>query len=85
MKLLNGMQSDKAKFVIDNEIKLLDRGDHPVLRSANLIVTRELILNMLHFELKDFNHDKLYRISNLINDLKNASINVIISIVEWRD
>lgn len=48
MKILNGMQSDKAKFVIENEIKLLDRGDHPVLRSANLIATRELILNMLH-------------------------------------
>jgi len=84
-KILNGMTQEKSKTIIDIEIKLLDKNDHPILRIGNLIETRELILNMLHVELKDFCHERLNQIFNLVNDLKKLTMNVILAIVEWRD
>jgi len=85
MKILNGMPTEKFKFIIDLETKLIDKKDHPILRVSNLIETRELIINMLRNEQKSFEHDRLNQICNLINDLKKISINVILAIVEWRD
>lgn len=84
-KILNGISQEKSKTIIDIETKLLDKNDHPILRIGNLIETRELILNMIHSELKDFCHERLNQICNLINDLKKLTVNVILAIVEWRD
>jgi len=84
-KILNGMTQDKSRIVIDIEHKLLDKNDHPILRIGNFIETRELILNMLHSEVKAFSHERLSQICNLVNDLKKLTFNVILAIVEWRD
>lgn len=85
IKLLNGMSAEKAKVVIEIEMKVLEKNEHCVMRVNNMIETRELILNMIHIEMQEFDHDKLNQLCNLINDLKKASINVILAIVEWRD
>jgi len=79
------MSAEKAKVVIEIEMKVLEKNEHCVMRVNNMIETRELILNMIHIEMQEFDHDKLNQLCNLINDLKKASINVILAIVEWRD
>jgi hypothetical protein len=79
------MSAEKAKVVIEIEMKVLEKNEHCAMRVNNMIETRELILNMIHIEIQEFDHDKLNQLCNLINDLKRASINIILAIVEWRD